>query len=144
MSVRTSYDAAITINSGSYTDCLNKITINDGQETRELRIMGNAHTVARAGLSTPSMEATFYANHTSTGISQALTNLIGIVASSSGFDVVVRYSAGLNLGTSNPVYTMTSILDGDLNVMDDEHGEVAQITARFLPYSSFSISTTTS
>ena len=39
---------------------------------------------------------------------------------------------------------VTAILDGDVNLFEGEAGEVPMITGRFLPYSSFSVSTTTS
>jgi len=140
MPIVTSYNATVSINNVDLTAHTNKATVNYGEETRELRIMGNAYPVFRAGLSTPSIELTFYANHTNGTVEPTLRGLISIT--STGYPILVRYQNAIR-STDNQEYAMDGILDGDLNVMDDESGEVAQITARFLPYSYFNVYTST-
>ena len=144
MAIRTSYDAQVTINSVDLSDHVNKVSVNGAVETKAVRVMGTAYEMARPGYQTPSFEVEFYNDHTSGKVESTARSLAGIVASSSGFAVAIKWSSGSLLGTSNPVYNMTAILDGDLNFMDDEAGELPMFTMKFLPFSSFSVSTTTS
>lgn len=144
MAVVTTYDAQVTVNGSDLSNHVNKVTINNAQETKEVRVMGTAVALARPGYATPSFDVTFYNDRATTSVESVLRGLVGITATSSGFDVVVKTFSSAILGTSNPVYTMHAVLDGDVNVMDDEAGEIPMITGRFLPYSSFTVSTTTS
>jgi hypothetical protein len=106
--------------------------LNLGQESREVSAHGNAARVFRAGLQTPSLEATFR-NDTAAGSVEVTLRPLSTITST-GFTIVARKDAGASSAT-NLNYTGTYILDGDLNVLDEDHGEVAEITAKFLLYS---------
>jgi hypothetical protein len=144
MAVKTSYDAQIKLGGTDFSDHCTSVTVVDGSGSNDVTCMGNTYHCFRPGLSNVSFSAVFKADHTSAGISETTRNLLGIVASSSGFAAVVRYSSGLALGTSNPVHTMNAIVDGEVNLMDDKIGEVPEFTVKFVPYDSYSVSTTSS
>lgn len=58
-----------------------------------------------------------------------------------GFPVVVKKTATAQ-GASNPCWTFTSIIEGDVNLLDEKPGEISQIKVRFQPFSAISVSTT--
>ena len=140
MAIVVSYNGSILVNGTDLSDHATSIRVNDGQETREATTMGNTARVFRAGIQTPSIEATFRNDHAASSVESTLRGLISIT--STGFTVIAKKN---NSGTTtvNPSYTLTAILDGDLMVLNDEHGEIAEISARFVPYSgSLTVSTT--
>jgi hypothetical protein len=143
MAIQVTYDAKITVNSLDVSDWCQKVTVNDAQETKPVRVMGTAYELARPGYSTPTFEATFYNDHTSGTIEPKFRGLVGIAESSAGFAVSILWHEGAVIGPSNPTYNMTAILDGDVNLMDDEAGEQAMMSIAFKPFSSFTVSTTT-
>jgi hypothetical protein len=144
MAIRTSYDASVTFGGTDFSDHCTSVTVSDGSAAMDVTCMGNTYHIFRPGLSNVSFSATFKNDQTDGQVSETIRNLLGIVASSSGFSAIVRYSSGLILGTSNPVHTMNAIVDGEVNLMDDKIGEVPEITVKFVPYDSYSVSTTTS
>jgi hypothetical protein len=132
----------ITINLVDLSDHGKQVTINDGQETQDASAFGGSYRVYRAGLGTPSIECVFFNDHVNGSVESTLRDLISV--NETAINVVVKsFSTGL-LGTSNPVYTLVGGIDGDLSVLDDTHGELSEITVRFVPFTSFSVSTTTS
>jgi len=58
-----------------------------------------------------------------------------------GFPVVVRKYATAQ-GPSNPNFTFTSIISGDVNLLDEKPGEISQIKVKFEPFSAITVSTT--
>lgn len=149
MSVFVSTNALISINGTDLSDHAKTVRLNSGQQTRSATAHGNTFEVFRAGLTTYSVDATFYNDHASGSVESILRGLIGITASSSGFAVVVQKvtgSTGNPTSTSNPKYTFSQmIIDGDLNVLDESVGEIAEIPVRFIPFGgTLSIQTTSS
>lgn len=59
----------------------------------------------------------------------------------SGFPIVVRKYATA-ASTNNPNYTLTALIDGDVNVLDEKPGEIGQIKVKFMPFGTLSITTT--
>lgn len=81
--------------------------------------------------------ATSYLDNSS---SSSLTGnaALNLLWQASGFDVVTR-KHNTAASTDNPQYTLTSIIDGDVNVEDEKPGEVAQVKVKFAKFSTFVI-----
>lgn len=142
MAVVVSYNGFITVNAVDLSNHCKSFKLNDGQDTREVTAHGATQHVFRAGLSRASIEAEFYLDHASGSVEQTLRNLVTIA--SSGFDVVLRKQ---NAGStaSNPTYTLTSVVDGDMTVLNETVGEVGMISVKFAPYgTTLSVSSTSS
>ena len=138
MAIFVSSNAYALINAVDLSNHCSKVTVNDAQETKEVRVMGTAYALARPGYSTPSIEFTFYNDRANGSVEATLRALIDVEGT--GVDINTR-PVNTAESTDNPNYYMDGILDGDLVVMDDEAGELQMITARFLPYSTFSVYT---
>ena len=141
MAIIVSTNAQISINGTDFSDHCLEVRVNDGQETREVTAMGDTSKRFRAGLGNASVEATFWNDASSGGITQSLQALVTVA--STGFPVLVR-KVNTARGPGNPEFSLTAVIDGDVNLLDEKIGDVAQIKCRFLPYSSFAITTTTS
>lgn len=139
MAIIVSSNAAISVNGVDLSDHCTKVTVNDGQESREVSAMGNTIRVFRAGLGTPSITAEFRNDTAASSVETTLRGLISIT--SSGFVVTAR-KVNTTVAATNPLYIMTAIIDGDLNVLDASHGEVDALSVKFVPYSSFTVQTT--
>jgi hypothetical protein len=135
MAIQTTYNAKAMINTVDLSSKTNKVTVNDAQETKPVRVMGTAYELARPGYSTPSFEFSFYNDHATGTVEPTLRALVSIT--STGVPIYVRWDNTAVRGVSNQEYYMDGVLDGDLNVMDDEAGEVPMISATFKPYSVF-------
>ena len=141
MAIVVSYDAFVQVNGVDLSDHTASVMVNTGQESRDITAMGNTDRVFRAGLRTSSIEATFWGDIASGSAVQTLTGLVGIT--STGFTVNVR-KVNSARGTDNPEYNMVAIIDGDINALDEKPGEPSQVKAKFVPYSSFNIYTSSS
>jgi len=141
MAIIVSYNAAITINGVDVSNHCVGVVVNDGQESRDVTAMGDTSRRFRAGLGTASVEATFWGDTASGSISQTLTSLVSLF--STGFDVTVRKDNSAR-NVNNPEYSLTAIIDGDVNALDEKPGEVSQLKVKFMPYSSFNIYTSSS
>ena len=146
MAIETTYDGSLVINSVDLSDHLIKMTINDGQETRDVTAHGDTVKKFRPGLGTPSIDAEFWNDLATGSVEPTLRALIGFVASSSGFTTTARKWKNRNIGSTNgnPQYQMVGILDGDLRVIDGAVGEPDRITCRIIPYASFTVLTSSS
>jgi len=141
MAIIVSYNARILINSVDVSNHCVGVTVNDGQESRDVTAMGDTSRRFRAGLGTASVEATFWGDTASGSITQTLTSLVSLF--STGFDVTVRKDNSAR-NVNNPEYSLTAIIDGDVNALDEKPGEVSQLKVKFMPYSSFNIYTSSS
>lgn len=79
--------------------------------------------------------ATSYLDNSSSS-SLSGNSLLNFTWQASGFDVVVRKHDTVTT-TDNPQWTLTSIVDGDLNVQDEKPGEIAQMKVKFTKFSTF-------
>lgn len=138
MAIITTYNAKVLLNSVDLSAHTNKATVNGAVETKEVRVMGTAYALARPGYQTPSFELEFYNNHATGSVESTLRALVSIT--STGVPLYVRYQ-NTTRSADNPEYYMDGVIDGDLNFMDDEAGELPMISARFLPYATFAIYT---
>jgi hypothetical protein len=143
MAIVTSFNATVIVASTTLTDHCSKVTVNDGQESKELRVFGKTYPINRGGLATPSIALTFYNDQAASSVRAILSAMIGMSTSAGVGDVYVRYANGIQ-STTNPTYYMDGVIDGDLLVMDDGAGEVPELTVTFKPYSTFSIFTSAS
>lgn len=141
MAIIVSTNGRIVVNGVDLSDHAKSIRVNDGQQTRSATAHGNTYEVFRAGLGTPSIEATFHNDHASGSVEATLRGLISVT--STGFTVAARK---INSATTtvNPDYQMVAVIDGDLNVLSEDVGEIGEIAVRFVPYSTFTISTSAS
>lgn len=138
MAVIVSTNAFCSVNTCNLSDHAAKITVNDGQETRDVTAHGASYRQHRAGLGTPRITINFWNDHATGEVESVLRALIGV--NTTGVDIYCRKVNGAR-GASNPEYHMIGIIDGDLLVLDDEVGEVPQLQADFIPYSTWEILT---
>jgi hypothetical protein len=144
VAIIVSTNAQISINGIDFSDHCLEVRVNDGQETREVTAMGDTSKRFRAGLGNASVEATFWNDVSSSGSGSIVQSLYALVnVASTGFPVLVR-KVNTVRGPGNPEFSLTAVCDGDINLLDEKIGDVGQIKARFLPYSSFAMTTTTS
>ena len=138
MAVIVSRNGFCSVATVDLSDHAAKILVNDGQEPRDVTAHGASYRQHRVGLGTPKIELTFWNDTAAASVEVTLRALIGV--NTTGVDI---YCRKLNeaRGATNPEYHMIGILDGDLNVLDDEVGEVPQIVASFLPYSTWEVLT---
>lgn len=141
MAIVVSYNGYVNINGVDLSNHCRMFRLNMGQESREVSAHGNTVRVFRAGIGTPSLDVTFRNDLAAGSVEATLRPLATIT--STGFGIMVRKDAGAASAT-NRTYSFTGIIDGDLNVLDEEHGEVAELSVRFLPYSGAVSATTTS
>lgn len=146
MAILVSTNGYILVNAVNLSDHCTSLSMNDGQETRDCSTFttGTPMRVFRAGLTTASVSATFKNDHASGSVESTLRGLVS--SSSTGFPLVVQKIAGsatVPTSTNNPKYTFSAVvIDGDLNVLNDSVGEIAEISARFVPYTgSLTVST---
>lgn len=146
MAIVTSYDGSLVVNGTDLSDHCKVIRFNSGQESRDSTAHGNTARNFRAGLRTLSVEATLYNDRASSSVESTLRGLVSIT--STGFSVVAQADAASTstpTSSTNPKYSFTGILDGDLSVMDASVGELEEITVRFVPYSgTITVQTTSS
>lgn len=123
------------------SDHIKKVTVAGGQETREVTAMGKTYKVSRAGLGTPKITAELFGDAASGSVNATLRALIA--ANTSGVTVLVKE---FNTATTvvNPSFTMDGIIDGDLNVVDAAIGEVPMVSVTFVPFSTYTVSTSAS
>lgn len=141
MAFFVSYNAFISVGGVDLSDHCTRAAVNFGQETRDATAHGDSQRKFRAGLGTPSAEATFWNDHDSGSVEATLRG--GISITSTGLAIAIRQNNAAR-GTTNPEYSFEGIIDGDLMVLDDEVGELPSIGARFLPYSTVSVITSAS
>jgi hypothetical protein len=141
MAIKTSYNALVMVNAVDLSNHCISATVSDGAASNDITCMGNTYHVFRPGLSNASITCVFKNDHASGSVESTLRGLTGI--SSTGFDVYVRYDNSART-TDNPEWYMIAIVDGEINLMDDKIGEVPEITAKFVPYSTFTVYTSAS
>jgi hypothetical protein len=138
MSIQVIYNAKVMVNSVDLTNHCTQAVVHDGQETKDATCMGNTYHVFRVGLGTPSIDLTFKNDPASGSVESTLRGLITIT--STGVPIYVR-KINTTRSTDNPEYYMDGIYDGDLTSMNDSIGELADISAKFVPFSTFTIYT---
>jgi hypothetical protein len=137
-----STNAQLFIGGTDLSDHCKSLKVDWGQETRDVSTMGNTQRVYRSGVQTASAEAVFFNDHATGSVEPTLRALV-IGSTDTGFTVNFRAVNG-TISATNPQFSGQAVLDGSLETLSDEHGEVAEITARMLPYSSWSVVTTSS
>lgn len=147
MSIFVATNGKIVINGVDLSDHCKSFKFNDGVETREATAINNNMRTFRNGLFNVSLEATFHNDPAVSSIEPTLRGL-NVGATSTGFPVlcqkVAGSSAGIPTSSSNPSYTFTGIIDGDLGLLGIDVGELDEITVRFLPYTGTLTVTTSS
>lgn len=135
MAVEVSYLGSIFVNSVELSDHAKNVSLTISQETRDVTAHGSSARFFRAGLSTYTVEATFFLDHASGSVESTLRPLVTIA--STGFPLIVQKKTGSATNPTsinNPKYTLTAIIDGDVNLLSEEIGEVGNITVKFVPY----------
>jgi hypothetical protein len=141
VAIESAYNFKITVNAVDLSDHCISLKVNMPQQANEAQAAGDTHKKYRAGPGDPSIEATFRADHSTGGVNQTLSGLVLIT--STGVPVVARVK-NTTRTSANPDYSAEMILSGDLTPMDHNWGEVPTITAKFVPYGTFSILTSAS
>lgn len=124
----------ILVNSVDLSDHAKSIVVDLAQETREVTTMGASARNFRAGLQNPSITAVFRNDSAASSVEATLRALI--TSATSGAVPVFVKKINTASTTVNPAYQFTlAIIDGDLNLLDAEVGEVPDISVKFVPYS---------
>lgn len=140
MAQQVIYNAAILVNSVDLSSRLFSLKVNFGQETKEKTAMGDVAKNSLAGLATPSIEATFYIDRASGSVVQTLRPLVGVGVAA--FNVVCRWQNSAAT-TSNEVYTMSSVINGGIDVISGSVGDVEKMPVKFACGSGTGISVAT-
>lgn len=140
-------NAYLSVNGVDLSDHTKSITFVASQETREATCMGASARNFRAALQNPSVSAVFRNDSASGSVEATLRALVSIA--STGFEVItqkITASTANPTSTSNPKYVFSAaIIDGDLNLLDAEVGEIPDIAAKFVPFAgAFTVTTTAS
>lgn len=138
MAIETAYNFKITVNSVDLSDHCFALKVNQPQAVNEVSAAGDTHKKYRPGPSDPSIEASFRADNSTGSVTGTLRALVAIT--STGVPILARLK-NTTRSSSNPEYSAEMILSGDLMVMDDTWGDVPSITARFVPFGTFSVLT---
>lgn len=148
MAILTAYNfyfaIATTPGSTATVDLSNRCTalkVNMPQAANEAQAAGNTHKVYRPGPGDPSIEATFRRDDALLNIRAVLQGHLGIT--STGFTVAARPING-TISSANPEYGGQGIISGDLMVVDDNWGDVPTISVKIVPYSAWTVVTTSS
>lgn len=140
MAIQVLYNAAILVNSVDLSSRLKSLKVNFGQEIKEKTAMGDVAKNSIAGLATPSMEATFYIDRASGSVIQTLRPLIGVTVAN--FPVIARWQNSA-ASTSNEVYSMTSCINGGIDVLSGAVGDIETTNVKFACGSGTGISVAT-
>ena len=142
MAIEVYANAYILVGAVNLSYHANLVRVNWGQETRDVTAhsTAGAQRVFRAGLATRSIEATFCNDYASSSVETTLRAVI-LGTSDTGVALSVRPKNAGSTGT-NPTYSGTGLVDGDLMLVDAAVGEPQSITVRFVPYNVWTVSTT--
>lgn len=138
MAVETAYNFKIVVNAIDLSDHCTALKVNMPQNVNEAQAAGNTHKVYRPGPGDPSIEATFRSDQSTSSVNYTLRSLVSIT--STGVPILARVK-NTTRTSANPEYSAEMILSGDLMVMDDNWGDVPSITAKFVPFGTFSVLT---
>ena len=138
MAIETAYNFKIVVNSVDLSDHCVALKVNMPQNVNEAQAAGNTHKVYRPGAGDPSIEATFRSDNSTSSVNYTLRSLVSIT--STGVPILARVK-NTTRTSANPEYSAEMILSGDLMVMDDTWGDVPSISAKFVPFSAFSVLT---
>lgn len=140
MAIQTWTNGYISIAGVNLSDHGHQVSVNVGQDTADATTFGDVHHKNRAGLGRRGVNVTFF-NDYSSGSVEATLRATVVGSSSTGVSVEVRPTNSLTTA-SNPRYFGEMLLDGDLMVVNiGEVGGLQDISAAFVPYGAFTVST---
>src|SRR5262245_12650427 len=128
MAIVMSNNVSLTVNAVDLSDHVREITITMSADDLDATAMGatsHAHTV---GLRDDRMEVTFLQDYAAAKVDATLSGLVG---TTTGF-VIVAKPTNAAVSTTNPSYTMTSLLF-DYTPIDAQVGEISMPKVVFLP-----------
>jgi len=140
MAVEVLYNAYLMVNSVDLSVKAKQLEVNFGQETKEVTAFGDVARKSISGLATPSIKGTVYAERGTGNTEATLWALMGVGVAP--FNVVVKHK-NTTTATTNPQYTMTSILDG-FSPVNGSTGDVEEYSVNFVCASGLGIVRTTS
>lgn len=121
-------NAAILINSVDLSSRARKCKVTFSQETKETTAFGNSARTWIGGLQVPVVEVEFYLDRASGSSVQTLRALLSV--NSTGFPINLR-AANSAATTSNEVYTMNAVIDGNFDAINGDVGAVELSTVKF-------------
>jgi hypothetical protein len=139
MAIVMSNNVSLTVNSVDLSDHVREIKIDMSAEDLDATAMGATSRAHAVGLRDDRMEVTFLQDYASAKVDATLS---GLVSSSTGF-VIVAKPTNAATSTTNPSYTMTSLLF-DYSPIDATVGEISMPEVVFLPAPGSSIVRATS
>jgi hypothetical protein len=143
MALQILYNANILVNSVDLSSKCRKLKVNFGQEKKETSAFGNTARTFMAGVLTPSAEAEFYIDRSTGSVLQTLRALVnGPSASSTGFTLSIR-AVNSAATTSNEVYTMAAIIDGGIDAINGNFGDIETMSVKFANASATGLATAT-
>jgi hypothetical protein len=138
VAVETAYNFKIVVNAIDLSDHCVALKVNMPQAVNEVQAAGDTHKKYRPGAGDPSIEATFRNDHSTSSVEYTLRSLVSIT--STGVPLLARVK-NTTRTSANPEYSAEMILSGDLMVLGADWGAVESITAKFVPYGTFSVLT---
>ncbi len=127
-------DAKVVVNGVTLSDHVESVEINQEFEDVDLTAMGATAREHGKGLRSDSITINFFQDFAASSLDQTLSPL---VTSTSGFAVVINPTSA-STSTTNPSYTMTSLLFS-YNPINAGVGEANQTSVQFLPAAGGSI-----
>ncbi len=99
-------DAYVSINGNDLSDHVSQVTINYSADMQDDTTMGQTSHVRLGGLKDWSVDVEFHQDFAAAALDSILFPLVGV-----NFPVVIRPVKGTAVGTSNPNYSGTAILE---------------------------------
>ncbi len=127
-------DAKVVVSGVTLSDHVESVEITQEFEDVDLTAMGASAREHGKGLRTDSITINFFQDFAASSLDQTLAPL---VTSTSGFAVVINPTSAAT-STTNPSYTMTSLLFS-YNPINAGVGEANQTSVQFLPAAGGSI-----
>jgi hypothetical protein len=140
MAILVRTDVYLTVDGVNLSDHTKSLTVTYSPENKDVTAMGTAgQRTFRMGLNSPSIKLELYNDQASGSVSSIFRALVS--ANSTGATYFVR-GASTATTTINPSYTMQGLIEGDIDLLKGEVGEVDMISVTVKPYSAMTISTT--
>ena len=140
MAIQTWTNGYILVNTVDLSNHGHSLMANFGQDTADATTFGDTHHKSRAALGRRGINVTFFDDYAAGNVEATLRAAI-LGSSDTGIVVTVR-PANAARTTTNPEYSATSIVDGDLQVVNiGAVGGLQDITANFVPYGAFTVVT---
>ncbi len=133
MAVVTLYNCGIVVNAIDLSGKARKAKVVFGQEKKEKSAFGDVARNSATGMKTDNAEVEFYIDRAAGSSLQTLRALVVGPGTTSGVFTLAIRASNTAATTSNEVYSMSAIIDGDVPAINAQLGEVETIPVKFCP-----------